>query len=114
MRCDLTRVSGSVPKERRYSGGYAMGRRTLQRTSTKYGSNTMARRRRRETLHSDSKGRPPGTYRCSSDTAYRLPMSDTSTTPEDWAGYLLRMTKRDGWSVQRLADESGVHRSRLF
>jgi transcriptional regulator with XRE-family HTH domain len=41
-------------------------------------------------------------------------MSDASAPAEDWAGYLRRMTRREGWSVQRLADESGVHRSRLF
>lgn len=91
-----------------------MRRRYGQRMSTGYASDTMARRRRKETLHGDSKGRRPGSYRCSSDTAYRLRMSDPSPPAEDWAGYLRRMTKRDGWSVQRLADESGVHRSRIF
>lgn len=39
-------------------------------------------------------------------------MSDASG--ESWAGYLRRMTKRQGWSVARLARESGIHRATIF
>ncbi|HEY9370483.1 helix-turn-helix transcriptional regulator [Streptomyces sp.] len=40
-------------------------------------------------------------------------MSDGASR-ESWADYLRRMTARPGWSVARLARESGVHRSTLF
>jgi transcriptional regulator with XRE-family HTH domain len=33
---------------------------------------------------------------------------------EDWAAYLRRITKRPGWSVARLARESGIHRATIF
>ncbi|MFG3418710.1 helix-turn-helix domain-containing protein [Micromonospora sp. NPDC048063] len=33
---------------------------------------------------------------------------------ESWAEYLRRMTDRDGWSVARLARESGIHRATIF
>ncbi|WP_158554050.1 helix-turn-helix domain-containing protein [Micromonospora deserti] len=33
---------------------------------------------------------------------------------ESWAEYLRRMTDRPGWSVARLARESGIHRATLF
>jgi len=33
---------------------------------------------------------------------------------ENWATYLRRMTKRPGWSVARLARESGIHRATIF
>lgn len=32
---------------------------------------------------------------------------------EDWPAYLKRMTGRAGWSVSRLARESGVHRATI-
>lgn len=40
-------------------------------------------------------------------------MSDGSAE-ESWAQYLKRMTDRAGWSVARLARESGIHRSTIF
>lgn len=40
-------------------------------------------------------------------------MSDASP-PETWAEYLRRMTRRGGWSVARLARESGIHRGTIF
>lgn len=33
---------------------------------------------------------------------------------ENWASYLRRMTKQPGWSVARLARESGIHRATIF
>jgi transcriptional regulator with XRE-family HTH domain len=74
-------------------------------------------RRAKTTGRAVSKGRRFGTYRSSPASTYRLLVSDASPPPqpvEDWPGYLRRMLKRDGWTVQRLADESGVNRSRLF
>lgn len=41
-------------------------------------------------------------------------MGDTSAATDDWASYLRRMTDRPGWSVARLARESGVHRGTIF
>lgn len=35
-------------------------------------------------------------------------------TRESWADYLRRMTDRPGWSVARLARESGIHRATIF
>lgn len=32
----------------------------------------------------------------------------------EWARYLKRMTSRPGWSVARLARESGIHRATIF
>lgn len=44
-----------------------------------------------------------------------MPMSDGSgARAEDWGGYLRRMTNRPGWSVAKLARESGVHRGTIF
>jgi transcriptional regulator with XRE-family HTH domain len=66
------------------------------------------------TVTSDTKSRRTWSYRRSSDTAYRLLMSDASPPVETWADYLRRMTKREGWSVARLARESGIHRGTIF
>jgi len=82
--------------------------------STPYASDGQASRRKKASLRSDAKGRRPWTYRCSSDTAYRMPMSDASQPREDWAGYLRRMTDRPGWSVARLAREAGINRGTIF
>lgn len=41
-------------------------------------------------------------------------MSDASDVGENWAAYLRRMTKRPGWSVAKLARESGIHRGTIF
>lgn len=85
-----------------------------QRPSGRFLSATQARRRAQTTHRSDAKRRRPRTYRCSSDTAYRSPMSDASGPGENWAAYLRRMTKRPGWSVARLSRESGIHRGTIF
>lgn len=86
----------------------------VQRMSGGHLSATQALRRRKAALQSDAKRRRPRTYRCSSDTAYRMRVSDASTPGEDWPAYLRRMTKRPGWSVARLSRESGVHRGTIF
>lgn len=33
---------------------------------------------------------------------------------DEWSDYLRRMTRRPGWTVQRLAKESGIARSSLY
>ncbi len=56
------------------------------------------------------RGRRPPTYTCRWLSAYDSPMGDSET----WGGYLKRMTSRPGWSVARLARESGIHRATIF
>lgn len=63
-------------------------------------------------LHVSKERRPPNAQDPFA-TAYRSHMSDGASR-ESWAEYLRRMTARPGWSVARLARESGVHRSTLF
>jgi transcriptional regulator with XRE-family HTH domain len=41
-------------------------------------------------------------------------MDDGGEAPNDWGAYLKRMTARPGWSVARLARESGIHRATIF
>lgn len=41
-------------------------------------------------------------------------MNDGSGGLSDWGAYLKRMTSRPGWSVARLARESGIHRATIF
>lgn len=41
-------------------------------------------------------------------------MDDGQAGPNDWGAYLKRMTARPGWSVARLARESGIHRATIF
>jgi transcriptional regulator with XRE-family HTH domain len=41
-------------------------------------------------------------------------MNDGSGELSDWGAYLKRMTSRPGWSVARLARESGIHRATVF
>lgn len=41
-------------------------------------------------------------------------MDDGPAVPNDWGAYLRRMTARPGWSVARLARESGIHRATIF
>lgn len=86
----------------------------VQRMSGAFLSATQSRRRRNATSERDAKRRRPVTYRRSSDTAYRMRVSDASPRGETWAAYLRRMTKRPGWSVARLARESGIHRATIF
>lgn len=51
-----------------------------------------------------------------SDGTYRVHMSDGSDREpaSEWAAYLRDITDRPGWSVARLARDSGLHRSTLF
>lgn len=60
----------------------------------------------------DKKLRPP-THDNPWTVAHNVPMGD-GRTGEDWAGYLRRMTGRQGWSVARLARESNIHRGTIF
>lgn len=46
--------------------------------------------------------------------AYRRLMGDANERHESWSDYLRRMTSRPGWSVARLARESGIHRGTIF
>jgi transcriptional regulator with XRE-family HTH domain len=85
-----------------------------QRRTSGFLSATQVGRHRKTTLRNDAKKRRPWTYRCSSDTAYRHRMSDAPVRGENWAGYLRRMTKRPGWSVAKLARDSGIHRGTIF
>lgn len=59
------------------------------------------------------KERPTAGHQDPFATAYGSHMSD-GRQRESWAEYLRRMTERPGWSVARLARESGVHRATLF
>lgn len=59
------------------------------------------------------KVRPEPNHQDPFGTPYRVHMSDGGKR-ESWAEYLRRMTDRPGWSVARLARESGVHRATLF
>jgi transcriptional regulator with XRE-family HTH domain len=61
-----------------------------------------------------AKGQRPMKYRPPWSTAYGARMDDAPPPPEDWAGYLRRMTRRPGWSVARLAREAGVNKSTIF
>lgn len=45
---------------------------------------------------------------------YCVPMNDGSGGLSQWGAYLRRMTRRPGWSVARLARESGIHRATIF
>lgn len=48
-------------------------------------------------------------------TPYRVHMSDpVNSERSPWAVYLDEVTHRSGWSVARLARESGIHRSTIF
>ena len=59
------------------------------------------------------KERPTAGHQDPFSTPYRVRMSDGERR-ESWAEYLRRMTERPGWSVARLARESGIHRATLF
>ena len=69
--------------------------------------------RRKQGKRADKKRRPP-TACDPFGEAYGAPMSDASNRREDWPSYLKRMTSRPGWSVARLARESGVNRATIF
>lgn len=53
-------------------------------------------------------------YPPSLSVPYSSPMGDGQSAAEDWPSYLKRMTSRPGWSVARLARESGIHRATIF
>jgi transposase-like protein len=59
------------------------------------------------------KERPSANHQDPFATPYRVHMSDGDKR-ESWADYLRRMTTRPGWSVARLARESGIHRATIF
>lgn len=69
--------------------------------------------RRKQGGRAAKKRRPPNN-RDPYNGAYGSPMSDAPSSREDWASYLKRMTSRPGWSVARLARESGVNRATIF
>lgn len=53
------------------------------------------------------------TYRGSAAVSYRMPMAN-GLGSETWGDYIRRLTKRKGWSVARLARESGFNPATLF
>lgn len=60
--------------------------------------------------------RLPGSCPRRWDDKYRVHMRDGSEgePPNTWADYLRELVSRPGWSVARLARESGIHRSTIF
>lgn len=50
------------------------------------------------------------------DATYRVHVSDAYPTEaaNEWAHLVRRITDRPGWSVARLARDSGIHRSTIF
>jgi transcriptional regulator with XRE-family HTH domain len=50
----------------------------------------------------------------SSDATYGMGMGDAEDGPDEWARYLRAICERPGWSVARLARETGVNRSTVF
>lgn len=60
--------------------------------------------------------RPMGAYPRRRGGAYGVRMRDGSDggAANEWARYLREITSRPGWSVARLARDSGVHRSTIF
>lgn len=61
-----------------------------------------------------AKGRRPVNYSCRWTGAYRLRVGDGSEGHDTWSMFLRRMTKQPGWSVARLARESGIARQTIF
>lgn len=59
------------------------------------------------------KVRPEANHQDPFATSYRSPVGDGGKR-ESWADYLRRMTDRPGWSVAKLARESGIHRATIF
>lgn len=52
------------------------------------------------------------TYTRSTHATYRVHVSDGDSNP--WATLIGRIVDRPGWSIARLARDSGVHRSTIF
>lgn len=73
------------------------------------------RLRRRRVAHAsaDARKRRSPSYRWTWRNPYRVHVGD-GIEGEGWGGYLRRMTDRPGWSVARLARDSGVHRGTIF
>jgi transcriptional regulator with XRE-family HTH domain len=65
-----------------------------------------------KTRKSVAKARRTESYRRTPDATYRVHVSDAGRST--WATWLTQMTSRQGWSVARLARESGIHRSTIF
>ncbi|HEU4541746.1 MAG TPA: helix-turn-helix transcriptional regulator [Jiangellaceae bacterium] len=57
--------------------------------------------------------RPPD-YPHRWDDAYRLRVGDGQGRQHGWSSYLRRLTERPGWSVAKLARQSGIHRATIF
>lgn len=57
--------------------------------------------------------RPMGSYAGRSGATYGVHVSDT-VDPNSWAIWLREQTQRPGWSIERLARDSGINRSTLF
>lgn len=74
----------------------------------------MRARRRLSRSSGAAQMRRPATYLPSTATAYRVHMSDGVGGRSSWAQYVKSGTERPGWSVARLARESGIHRSTIF
>jgi transcriptional regulator with XRE-family HTH domain len=75
-------------------------------------ANEKRRARWEKRRKSVAKERRPRSYADPWIDAYRMPMGDGRG--ETWGTYLRRMTERPGWSVARLARESGVARQTIF
>lgn len=54
-----------------------------------------------------------GSFQLRRADKYGMPMGD-GQQHETWAEYLRRWANRPGWSVARLARESGIHRATIF
>jgi transcriptional regulator with XRE-family HTH domain len=80
------------------------------------GSAAHAKRRERweKRRRTVSKECRPRSYPYPWNDAYRVPMGDGAQGGETWGSYLRRMTERPGWSVARLARESGIARQTIF
>lgn len=59
-----------------------------------------------------AKARRGVAYQRRSGDTYRVHVSDAGRNT--WATFLAQQTARPGWSVARLARESGIHRSTIF
>lgn len=90
-------------------GVYGMPQRILERDAQL----VRRRKRRAKAAGSVDKQRRPPTYVDPWSVAYGVHM-DEGQPREDWASYLRRIAGRKGWSVARLARESGIHRGTIF
>jgi transcriptional regulator with XRE-family HTH domain len=56
--------------------------------------------------------RQVGFYQCRGCATYRLHVTSGDVDP--WTDFLKGVTTRPGWSVARLAEESGIHRATIY